>query len=271
MAGTITINGIDLRTLEFYHEHVPGALDGPEQTVREINIPGTDGVFFSGPTKTGARELTIQGTLLPATATIGNIDLAMKKLLGWVRTGLLRIVITSGAGQVLVVEGTYQSCIITPKSDDRPLDRVAADVTLKIRCRGAYWRQQEPTITHLTAAATRFEIRQRSGACTLILWAFGTAGLTNPTWTIRRPDGSILKQLVLASLNLAAADGCKSDSRNGRTIVYRSGVPSYVDSNWTGDFPMAADHRECYPDLGQYLTAEISAGTGRIIHWETDS
>lgn len=270
MAGTITINGVDLRTLEFYHERIPGLLSGPEQSIREIKVPGTAGVLFSGPVTVGPRELTIQGTLLPTSATIANLDVAAKRLLAWVRSGLLRIVCTSGGGQILAIEGTYVSCEIVPKSDDRPLDRVAAEVTLKIRCREAYWRSVEPTILHLTAAATRFDVRLRGGSATPILEAIGTAGITNPTWTLRRPDGSVLKSMLLASVTLDANDYAIADCRTGRVIVSNNGAQSGTDSGWSGDFPFSFDHRECYPELGQYLTLEISAGTGRAYYWETE-
>jgi hypothetical protein len=228
-------------------------------------------VVFGGPVTVKNRELTIQGTLLPATATIANLDVAMKRLLGWVRSGLLRVVYTSGGGQTLLAEGLYASCEMVPKSDDRPLDRVAADVTLKIRCRESLWRTVEPTMVHLNASGTdRFDLRLRSGPATPVLEAIGTAGLTNPTWTIRRPDGSIYKQIVLAGLNLAAADHYTLDSRSGRGTVYRSGTPTASDNSWSGDFPVTLDNRECYPEAGQYLTATISDGTGRIYYWETD-
>lgn len=259
----ILIDGIDIGTnFGWYPDGVPGWLDGAGRTPGVANLVEAMGGILT--TKVyGTRELQIAGTM--KSTTVQLLRDAEHQIRDLLNAGVSTIQVNDGSTPTRTVRGSLRSLSMTPLVPS--LGGLATRVQASFLCPDPTWKAIEPTVRHLVAAATRYDLALGTAPSMPIIEIMGAA--TTPTVTYRDAGGQSVWALTLPTLT--STESMLIDCTRGVITKYASGVATDGISLLTAGqtyFPKPFDPQDGNYALAFYPSIETSTGTGRAIYYK---
>lgn len=262
MAWSILVNGTDLTTVSTYVKDERGVLDIPGRQVTSIPIYGRASALLVGTGVGLPRTLEINALLAPSPATAAARRTAEDSLKNLLANSLIRIVWNDGYNTARMIEGRLDGAVVI-RASNHPIAPEGAEVSFRVICSDAYWRDQEPTSRVL--GATRATLPLGTAPSSPVIRLIGAA--TTPVLTYRDAGGASTRTLSMGTLN--ANEWYDIDTRQGTLTKYVSGTASEsLGAISAGDFPWALDPQDGDWTTSQWPTLEVSSGTGIAYWWK---
>jgi phage-related protein len=262
---TVLIDGTDLgATFGWYVDTAPQWLDS---TVRQVQTTPILNRFGLAPTGYifGPRELQLTGTMRGTSLqALRDTEHQIRDLLA---SNVLTIQVNDGSTPARAVKGSLRTLAIAPLVPS--LSGLAVRITASFICYDSTWQAVEPTIRHLTAVDTRYDLATGTAPSTPFIEIMGAA--TNPKLKYRDAAGQIQAELDFTITLAANTDTLIVDCGKGRVYAYQSSVygPNLATITVGQDaFPFAIEPADGNYTLGIAPTIEITAGTGRVIYFK---
>lgn len=269
MPASITVNGQSLEALGFYVAEGPGLLDGPDIAAPGVDLVDRAGALLTVPRATRRRAARLEGSLDPSARTIDALHAANRVLKDLLGGGLLEIIVTDSSDNATVHVGVMTRYSAKPRLGKLHFQSATVldvEVALSLEPTSA---DAQPTLRSLAVAGTRYDIPLGTAPSAYILNIMGVAN--NPVVTARAAGGALLWQLTFTK-NLDTTNKWLSlDARTGRIWLYESGVKTDGIALLTGgqaDWPKALDPHDGDYGTSQYMTLEVSPGTGEVLYWK---
>lgn len=256
-----TLNGVDLRSLGFLINGRP-RFRSWSRAVNSVPLVGSLGTILTGFGDGQSRPLILAGNLMRDTYALrAALEDTVKDLAA---SGVVSVVDDDGVS-VRVAQGTGASVEFDEYAPGRRSR--ATRCSIAVTCPDPTFRALEPTIRHLVAAATRYDLALGNAPSNSIIEIMGSA--VNPVVTYRDAGGTAIWTLTFGATTLASTESLVIDCTLGTITKYASGVATDAIALLTAGqsyFPRPFDPQDGSVAVAFWPTIEVSTGSGRAIY-----
>lgn len=259
--ATIRFLGTALDTLSYWIDGMAGWADVPSRALTTVAVPGRLGAVVTR-AQEGARDLEVRGILSPVSAVHADRQRAEDQLRALAASGLVTVVVEDPwSGIERATDGICVGVTVAPVARARPIRAYGLEVTVRLVCPDATWRDVAWQIVGVGAAPTPMPMG--SAPVAPLVRILGSA--TNPLLRLRRPGGPTISQSTF-TITLGASDWLEIDCATYRIEQVVSGTRSAAYAVYSGDpLPVLLPPHGLW-SVESWPTLEVTSGTALVTY-----
>lgn len=255
---TATIQLQELGSINIHVHQLPGRLHTPRRTAQQVIIPGRKGALITQLISSGAKELSITGTVFSNTLLVADRTAAEDTLKELAYASRVILTLDDSFNPVRQVDGYVTELSIDPIG--LTILSPNSGFAMKMLVPDAVWYYLLPRQVKLSTTAQQLLIGNAVSSPVIRMMGAGV-DVVNPVFKLRSITGKIVSTLTM-TYTLTDNDYIEHNCATGQTVRVANGVVTEDNSISSGDLYAALEPRHCNRRMGEYVTGELSATSG---------